>query len=885
MRALSTLLHTLRSLAGRRRAEAELEDEFRDHLEREIEHNLQAGMAPDEARRAAQHLIGSVAFHQEECRDWRGTAFLDTCARDLRYAIQMLRRTPLFTAAAIFTLALGIGANTTVFTFVENSLLRPLPARDPQRLAALNWGGMVNLSYPSYLDLRDRNRSFSGLAAYRFNPVSMSVAAGENHRAWGYEATGNYFDTLGIQPALGRFFGPAEDGREDANPVMVISYRFWRSRFAADPNIVGREVKVNGFPFTVIGVAPAGFGGTEVIVRADYWVPMSMVRRIEPGADWLQSRYAQNVWVLGRLRPGLSRSQAEADLDRIARDLAAQYPDVHDRNERFRLSPPGLVGEGLRGPVRGFGVVLMSVGGLVLLLACVNLAGMLTARASDRRREIGIRLALGASKLRLLRQLMTESLLLAGSGGVLGFGLAFAACRLFSGWQLKIDIPIEHALEPDMLVLGFTAAAAFLTTLLFGLLPALQAIRTDLIPSLKNAPANRGRRWNTRDLIVAGQIALSVMLVICSVLVLRSLQRALTLNLGFQPAHAVSATVELRLQGYDKARSRRFDAALVARTASLPGIQAAGIINNFPLRIGEDNTVVSRVDRPVPPPAQRLGAVVYNMSPGYLGAAGTRLLAGRDFNSRDEMEAPGVAIVNQAFVDRLYPNENPLGRHFRTTLQADDPGFAIVGVVETGKYETLGEDPKPVIFRPIGQTGTSETTLVVRTAMPPAQATALLRKTILDLDPDLTVYSVGSLEEQLALPLFPAQAAAVVLGIFGFLAMVLAATGLFALVAYAVSRRTREIGIRMALGARAGLVLSSVLRRTLVLCAIGVCAGTLATLAAGRLLGAVLYGVSPRDPGAYTIAVLLMGLVTALACWQPAARAVRIDPSRTLREE
>jgi predicted permease len=885
MRWLSTFRHTIRSFFRRRQTEVELADEFRDHLEREIEHNLRSGMPPEEARRAALRLIGPVAFQQEECRDWRGTAFVETCARDLRYAFQMLRRTPLFTAAAIVTLALGIGANTTVFTFVENILLRPVPVRDPGRVVSLNQGGMVNFAYPGYRDLRDRNRTFAGIAGYRFVPVSMSVAARESYRVWGYEATGNYFETLGIRPLLGRFFGPGEDGAEGSNPVLVLSDRFWRTRLAADPNVVGRGLKINGFPFTVIGVAPPGFGGTELIVSADYWAPMSMVRQIEPGADWLQSRHAQNIWVLGRLLPGVSRVQAEADLDRIAHDLAAEYPDVYDRSARFRLSPPGLIGDAFRGPVTGFGVVLMAVGGLVLLLACVNLAGMLTARAADRRREIGIRLALGASKLRLLRQLMTESLLLAAIGGLLGFGLAFAACRLFTAWRLNIDIPFEKTLQPDAVVLGFTAAAAVLTTIFFGLMPALQAIRTDLIPSLKNAPTNRLRRWSARDLIVTGQIALSVILVICSVLVLRSLQRALTLNLGFQPAHAVSASFDLRLQGYDNARSRTFDATLVARMAALPGIQAAGIINNFPLRIGEDNSVVSRVDRPVPPPAERIGAVVYNITPGYLAAAGTRLRSGRDLTAHDANDAPAIALVNQAFVDRLYRNENPLGRHFRTTLGADDPGLEIVGVVETGKYESLGEDPKPVIFRPVAQRGTAETTLVARTTMPAQQATELLRKTILDLDPNLTLYGMGSLEEQLAMALFPARAAAVVLGIFGLLAMVLAATGLFALVAYAVSRRTREIGIRMALGARAGWVLSSVLRRTLILCAVGVCTGTLATLAAARLLSAILYGVSPRDPRAYAAAALLMALVTAAACWHPAARATRIDPSRTLREE
>jgi predicted permease len=815
----------------------------------------------------------------------RGTAFLENFARDLRYAVNMLRRTPLFTAAAILTLALGIGANTTVFTFVDNILLRPLPVRDPQQLVFLNWGGMQNISYPNYSDFRCRNRVFSNLIAYRYNVLSLGMQARGNYRVWGYEASGNYFEALGISPFLGRFFGPEEDRKPDANPVMVIGYRFWRSRFAADPLAVGRQVKVNGYPFSIIGVAPPGFGGTELITNADYWVPMSMEPRVEPGNDWLHSRHAQNLWTMGRLKPGVSRAQAEADLDRIARDLAAAYPDVLDAKSRFHLSDPGLIGTALRGPMTGFGVVLMAVGGLVLLLACVNLAGMLTARAADRQREIGIRLALGAGKGRLLRQLMTESLLLAAIGGALGFGVAFGACRLFSAWHLSIDVPLETSLRPDGLVLGFTAAAALLTTLLFGLAPAIQATRTDLIRSIKGCVADRFRRWSARDLIVTGQIALSVMLVICSVLVVRSLQHALAMNLGFVPEHAVSASFDLRLQGYDKARGRTLVAALVEKASALPGMQAVGIINYFPLRIGEDNSVVSRTDRPVPAPAERRGAGMYKITPGYLQAAGTKLLLGRDIDAHDREGVPAVAIVNQALADLLYPKENPIGQHFRTTTEPNDQGVEIVGVAETGKYESLGEDPKPVAFLPVEQHGAAETTVVARTALPPDRAAELLRRTILDLDPELSVYDVGALKDQLALPLFPARAAAIVLGIFGILAMVLAATGLFALMAYGVARRTREIGIRIALGARTGTILSSVLNRTMKLCAAGIFVGVLITLAGGKVLSAVLYGVSPSDPLAYATAILLIAVVAALACWRPAARAIRIDPVRTLRED
>lgn len=867
MRWLAKFRSTLRWLLRRGRAETELDDELRYHCEREIENNVRAGMPLEEAKLAAQRLIGPVSLYKEECRDARGAGWIEHFIRDLRYAARMSRRTPLFTAVAIGTLALGIGANSTIFTFVESILLRPLPVRNPKQLVSLNWGGMVNISYPNYIDFRDRNTAFSHLAACRYNPANVSVGARENFRVWGYEASGNYFGMLGVQPLLGRFFGPGDDDKPDAHPVVVIGHAFWQSRFAGDPNVVGKAVKINSFPFTVIGVAPPSFQGTEVLVTSDYWVPMSMEREIEPGNDWLGARGAQQVWIFGRLKPGVSRGQAEANLDRIAGQLARAYPNELDARAKFHLLRPGL----LRGPITGFGIVLTGVAGVALLLACANLAGMLLARASDRHREFSIRLALGASRLQLFRQLLTESLLLAVSGGLLGLAIAFGACHLFSSWQPGFDLPIATALRPNSRVLWFTLTVALSTTFLFGLTPALQAI----------SKAQRVRRWSVRDFLVAGQIALSLILVVSSVLVVQSLRHALTVNLGFEPTGAVSVSFDPRLQGYSEERLRRLDADLLHNASKIPGLESFGLVNNLPLRMGENNFVVSRADRPVPKPPDQRAAISYNISPGYLRAAGTKLLMGRDVNAYDRDAAPRVAIVNEALVHVLFGDENPLGKRIR----AGSHEVEITGVVETGKYEFLGEDPHPAVFSPIAQSGLGWTTLVARTPLPAEAATELLRKTVLDLDPELTLFNTGSLKDQLALPLFPARFAAIVLGVFGLLAMALAATGLFALMSYAVSRRTREIGIRMALGARPAQVLSTVLKRTLVLCAAGISIGTIATLAAGRTLAAVLYGVSPRDPATYVAAILLMAAVALIASWNPAARAIHIDPARTLREQ
>jgi predicted permease len=526
--------------------------------------------------------------------------------------------------------------------------------------------------------------------------------------------------------------------------------------------------------------------------------------------------------------------------------------------------------------------VFAAVAGLVLLLACVNLAGMLLARAADRRREVGIRLALGASRGQLMRQLMTESLLLAVAGGALGFALTILMCRLIGSWHPVLTLPINTALHPNQTVLGFVLATVLGTAILFGLAPALQTVRTSLTPNLRN---EHPRRRNARDILVAAQIAISVVLAICSVLVIRSSQHALSLKLGVQPEGAVALSVDLNLKGYTNDRVHAFNDALLARASTAPGIDSAGIVNFLPLTMRENDGTISRPDRPVPKPWERRAAIMYNISPGYFRAIGTRLLAGRDFDSRDRPGSPFFVIVNEASAHALFGAENPVGRRLRLGENPSDPGIEIVGVVEDGKYEYLSEAPHPVLYMPLAFTGGQFTTLVARSGLPAAQVTELLRKTVLDLDPELTLVSAGGLKDQLALALLPVQIAAIVLGIFGVLAMVLAATGLFALIAYAVSRRTREIGIRMALGARQGQVLSSVLTRTSLLCAAGALAGTLLALGAGKVLSTILYGVSPRDPETLLAAFLIVACVAVLACWQPALRAIRIDPALTLREE
>ncbi|MDQ2712758.1 MAG: ABC transporter permease [Acidobacteriota bacterium] len=855
------------------------------HLAKEIEANMQAGMSPEEAKHTAIRLTGSLALYQEECRDVRGTAVIENVARDFRYAIRLLRRNPMFTAVSLLTLALGIGANCAVFTAINTILFRSLPVKEPEQLVFFNEDHNVNMSYPNYRDFRDRNDVLSGLIAYRFNPISLSIRGGKNLRAWAYEATGNYFDVLGAQPLLGHYFYSEDDRTPGAHPVAVLSYRCWHQQFGGDRGIVNRTVKINSLDYTIVGVAPASFLGTELIISPDLWVPMSMEAQIEVHPSWLEDRSETDIWVLGRLKPGVSRQQAEASLNRTAAQLRREYPSIN-QGLKIQLSAPGLIGNAFRGPFIGFSSVLMTVAGFVLLLACMNLAGMLLARASDRRKEMAVRLSLGARRAQIVRQLLIESFLLAVAGGAAGFLLSFWISKLFGSWHPPFDVPVNTSILPDNRVLFFTLVAALLTTLLFGLAPAIQATRTDLVPALKNETVSeRFRRWSLRDLVVVAQVAVSVVLVISSVLVVRSLQHALNLKLGFTPQHAISVSFDLGLHGYSEARGRAFQRQVLERVAALPGVQNAGTSSYMPLRVGMTMNSVFLPGKPKKNSPENLWATIYDTSPGFLMAAGTHLIRGRNIDAHDGPSSPQVALVNETFARKLLPNQNPLGKRFRFGQDEKTAPIEIIGVVEDGKYESLGEEPTAAVFEPVAQHYNGWTTLIVRTSLRPEQAIGSVRQVLIGMDPELPLFSVGTLSDMLAWPLFPARIAAIVLGAFGLLAMMLATTGIFALMAYAVSRRTREIGIRMALGARREQVLGFVLRRSAILFLIGIISGTALTFAFSRLLSTILYGISPHDPITYLYALLLMGSVALIASWYPARRAISIDPARTLREE
>lgn len=809
--------------------------------------------------------------------------------QDLRYGARLLTKRPGLSVIAVVTLALGIGANTAIFSLVNTALLRPLPVDKPDRLVSVNSVSTTGdnaipvLSYPNYRDYRDRNDVLEGLICYRFSPISLSNN-GVNERMWGYLVSGNYFDILGVKPALGRYFTQDDDRAPGAHPVTVITYSCWQKRFGGSSDAIGKNVSVNGQNFSIIGVAKQGFHGSEISYVPEMWFPMMMLAQIEPGSDFLEDRESANLFVQGRLRTNVSSAQAESALKSIAAQLAHEYPDQNE-NKTIELSPPGLFGAFMRGPIIGFAGVLMAIVGLVLLLACTNLANLLLARATERRKEIAIRLAIGASRWRLIRQLLTESVLLAMMGGALGFGLAVWLVDAMTKFKPPIDIPLSTELHIDYRVLLFTAAASVLTGVLFGLLPALQSTSPDLVPALKDEVSIAGyRRSWLRNGLVVFQVSLSLLLLICAGLVLRGLQRAQLLNPGFVPEHAIEMSFDLSLQGYDGPGTQTFKKQLLERVRTLPGIEQAGITNNVPLsmNINQNNVFVEggTQERGANIP----NAMTSNASPGLIGALGADLLQGRDFDEHDNEKQLRTAVVNETFAHKFWPGQSPIGKRF-SFESLNGPWIEVVGMMRDGKYFSLNEEPTPFVYASLRPANGGYLTMIVRTQTDPQSTIAAIRSEFSKLDANLPVYNVETLTSHMSLPLFPARVAAILLGSFGLLALLLAAIGIFGVMSYAVSQRTREIGIRMALGASYGGILKLVVGDGVKLVGLGVAIGLAAAFAGTRLMSGLLYGVSATDSITFAAIAILLSIVAMLACYFPARKATTVDPMIALRYE
>jgi putative ABC transport system permease protein len=879
----------VRSLFRRSQVERELDEELRYHIERQIEEQIARGMTPEEARYTALRGMGGVEQRKEECRDLRRVRWVEDLVRDLRYGLRTLRKNPGFTAMALVSLALGIGANTAIFSLVNTVLLRPLPIEKPERLVSLNYGSEKDggagptVSYLNYRDLRDRNTVLDGLISYRMAPVSLSHD-GINERAWGYLASGNYFEVLGVKPALGRLLTAEDDKAEGAHPVMVISYDCWQKRFAGDPQVVGRSVTVNARSFTIIGVAPPGFQGTEIGFLTEMWFPIMMLSDIVKWGNDLRERGGQSYMVQGRLKSGINLAQAEASLKAAMAQLVREYPNENGGNT-IRLAPPGFFASTFRGPILGFAGVLMIAAGFVLLLACLNLANLLLARALERRKEIAIRLAIGAGRMRIVRQLLAESLLLSFAGGAIGLLLAYWLVSAATAFKPPMDLPISSTLHMDHRVLIFTVAVALLTGLIFGLLPALKSTRPDLAPALKDEISTGGpRRSFLRSGLVVAQVALSLLLLIGAGLVVRGLLSAETLNPGFTPRNAIMMFFDLGLQGYDAARTKNFKQQLLERVRALPGVQSAGLADYIPfdgITRGRNIFAEGRpLEREMDPPVALMGAA----GPGFLHAFGIRLLQGRDFTEADNAAKKNVAVVNELLARRIWKGESVVGKRFN--LWKGGPWIEVIGVIQDGKYVTLAEEGRMFFYTNLeddkGGNGLS-LSLVVRTPNEPRSMIAMIRREFGQLDPNLPVFNVKTMAEHMNFPLFPARAAAALLGSFGLLAMLISAIGIFGVMSCAVSQRTHEIGIRLALGARPWNILRLITGQGMRLTLMGLVLGLAGALALTRALSPFLYGVSAVDPLTFILISLLLSGVALLACWVPAKRALRVNPLIALR--
>ncbi|MBO0860245.1 MAG: ABC transporter permease [Chloracidobacterium sp.] len=807
--------------------------------------------------------------------------------QDLRYGARTLLKKPGFTLIAIITLGLGIGANTAIFSLVNTVTLRPLPVAAADRIVEVTplgkGAGIGAFSYPTYKDIRDKNEVLDSLSAYFFTPMSLSQN-GVNVRAWGYLVTGNYFDLLGVRAVKGRMFTQEEDRVPGANPVAVISYGCWQRRFGGDPNLVGKTIKLNGYDFTVIGVAPDGFRGTVLMFDPEIYAPMTMAKQIAPGqSNWFENRDNGGIFGLGGLKQGVTSTQARESLDLLAAQLARE--DKHLEGTTFSVTPPGLVAPMVRNGILGFAGGLMATVALVLLIACVNLANLLLARAAERRKEIAVRLSLGARRARILRQLLTESVTLSLAGGIVGWLVGLWMIDLVAALKPPVDFNLLIDLKPDWRVMAFTLVVSFITGALFGLAPALQASKVDLIPALKDEAGLGGyRRSRFRNGLVVAQVALSLLLLIIAGLIVRSLQRTQIVGPGFEIENRITMSIDLGLQGYDEARGREFYKQLISRVESMTGVRAASYVNALPLNLDFNGGVFYVEGQPFTRASDLPTVPTGEVWPRYFETMGIPMIGGRDFTMLDDKDESRFAIVNQTFAQRFWPGQNPIGKHL-SRGGPEGQRFEVIGVAKNSKYWTLGEAPRPFVYFSLAREYGSAVTLVVSASVEPQSMINTIRREVARLDANLPLYDVKTMSEHMRLSLFPLRAGAWVAGSFALLALLLAGLGIYGVMAYTVSQRTREIGLRMALGAGGREVMKLVVRQGMWLALVGLSIGLAGALALTRLMSSVPYGVSATDFVTFTSVTLLLGSVVSIACYLPARRAAKVDPIVALRAD
>ena len=807
---------------------------------------------------------------------------------NIRIALRQLRKSPGFAFTAVFTLALAIGANAIVFSVLNALVLRPLNVPRAESLFTLQRtferGETPSQSYPDYKDLRDRNRSFDSLVSYDIQgPVGMDTGTGNPAVVWPYLVSGNYFDSLEIHPYLGRFLHASDEKGKNSAPYIVLAYDFWRTRFNGDRGVVGRAVRIDEHPFTIVGVAPEGFRGTELFFAPDFFLPLVDQPEVS-GWEALDARGSHFTWVMGHLRPGITPAAATSDLNTLAASLAKAYPG-DDEGLKFSLAKPGLVGDTLGKPARAFMAGVMGLAGLILLAACANLGSLFAARTADHSREIAVRMALGSRRQLILRQLFTEAWLVSFAGGALGIAGAVVILRLLSTWRPVPGIPINVPVNPDVNTYLVALLLALVSGFLFGLVPVRQILRADPWQIIRAGSTGIGnlRRFTLRDVLLALQIAICAVLVTASLVAVRGLARSLESNYGVEPRGVMLARTDLHMGGYDGDKEVQMQRRMLDAASSIPGVSAVAYADRLPLSIGgNDSSVYSDTTTDFRPTNSVADAQQFDVSPDYFRAAGTAMLAGRTFTLNDDSKAPPVAVINREFARKVFGGvERAIGAHYK---MGGGKRVQVIGVVEDGKYETLTEDQQPAMFYSFLQEPSSNTWILVRSERASQEIAAAMQSKLRSLDSTLPL-EFQTWTREMDSALFPARVATVALGVLGLLGAMLAITGIFGMASYVVSKRLRELGIRVALGADQRKVLSAALGRAFRLLAIGSAAGMILGLLATRVLSFIVYQATPRDPFVLVGVVLTMLLVGLVAAWIPARHALAVDPMILLRDE
>jgi len=806
-----------------------------------------------------------------------------TWLQDLRYSLRQLRKSPGFSVAAVLTVAMAIGANAVVFSVLNGVILRPLNVPQPESLYLLESATDKNTaqSYPDYLDFRDRTHSFDALAAFGMGQGAINTGEGPSVE-WNVEASCNYFDALRIRPYLGRFFHDSDDHGPNSAPYMVLSYDYWHSHFHDDRG-VGRVVQLNEHPFTIIGVAPPEFRGTIVFFSPNFWVPIVNREQIDGGTD-MNKRGSRWIFMsIGHLKPGVTLAAAVADLNAIGSYLVKTYPK-DERPGGFALARPNLLGDQFAPGVQAFIAGLMLLTGLILLAACANLGSLFAARAVDRAKEIAMRLALGSSRNRILRALFTEAVMISLAGGAIGMWASVGFLRWLSQWQPFGNFPLHTPVNPDASVYALALLLSLLSGFLFGAVPVRQVLRTEAYQVIKTgSSAALGRKITARDLLLAVQIALCAVLITSSLVAVRGLINAMHGDFGFDLHNSMLVGADLHMAGYSSDRIPAMEKRMVEAIAAIPGVESVGLTDALLLNDQGTSSIYRDQTTDVRPANAALGDVyTYHVSPEYLHAEGTTLLSGRSFTWHDDKDSPRVGIVNKEFARRIFGSvQNAIGSYYKLP---DGTRVQVVGVAQNGKYGKLTEAPQPAMFMPILQYPGSSAWLVVRSSRDPEQLGTAVRSTLHQIDARLPV-AIETRPDEIGLQLFPPQVASTALGVLGGMGAMLAITGIFGMAAYSVSKRLRELGIRVALGAQRKEIVKAALGRAVKLLAFGSAAGLILGLLASRLLSDIVYQATPRDPVVLAGVVLAMAMLGLVATWFPARRALSLDPMILLREE